>query len=203
MRTHVILRLPEDAPVTPRSVVAGRVIARSACDEGPLPISRKRLSQPRLSILVSVLFAGCISSGSPATGPSGSGSSFEDDDDDERETVLIEPKEQADIAYDVRPALFDTALIRAQDRTAAGALVEVLIKGYFPDGCSELNELNQEPARDGQTVSLTMRRPSDAICTQVVRPYRFFFTLDRRFELGRYVLSINGRPFSFEVSARR
>jgi hypothetical protein len=160
-------------------------------------------SLPLLAILLTVLFAGCINSSSPATEPSGSGSSFEDDDDGERETVLIAPKEQADVAYDVRPALFDTALIRVQDRTATGALVEVLIKGYFPDGCSELNELNQEPAHDGQTVSLTMRRPSEAICTQVVRPYRFFFTLDRRFELGRYLLSINGRPFVFEVSARR
>jgi len=161
------------------------------------------VSQPLLTILLSVLFAGCINSSSPATEPSGSGFLFEDDDDGERETVLIEPKDQADIAYDVRPALFDTALIRVQDRTAAGALVEVLIKGYFPDGCSELNELNQEPAHEGQTVSLTMRRPSEAICTQVVRPYRFFFTLDRRFELGRYVLAINGRPFGFEVITRR
>lgn len=152
-------------------------------------------------LLAAVVLAGCAQASMQSTDVSGPGTRPFEDDDGDRETVLIQPKSGADNAYDIRPALLDTALIRAQYHGAAGAIIEVLIKGTFPDGCSELNELDQEPGREGQLVSLTMRRPADAICTQVVRPYRFFFTLDRRFEPGEYVLTINGHAFDFRVEA--
>lgn len=151
------------------------------------------------AVVVSITLVGCMQTSSQRTGSSGSAADSFDDEDESRETVLIEPKEGVETAYDVRPAHIDTALIRAQDYDVTGAIVEVLVKGTFPDGCSELNELDQSPSRNGQDVTLTMRRPTEAICTQVVRPYRFFFTLDRRFTPGEYTLSINGRALGFSV----
>ena len=140
------------------------------------------------------------------TAPPGSGNAtpgvslFEDLDDDGRETVLIEPTEEGLGSFDVRPAVFDTAMIRVDsNRTDGTATVEVRLKGSFPDACFQLHDLDQRPTKGGQEIVLSMRRPTDAICVQVVRPYRFFFTLDRRFVPGRYALIVNEHPFSFEV----
>lgn len=127
---------------------------------------------------------------------------FLDDEDDQRETVLIEPSVRGQGSIDVSPATLDTALIRVDPQESGGAIIEVLVKGSFPDGCSELHELDQEPTLSGQKVSLTMRRPSEEMCTQVVRPYRFFFTLDRRFDPGTHQLAINEHAFSFAVTGK-
>jgi hypothetical protein len=126
---------------------------------------------------------------------------FEGGEDETRETVLIKPADGTESAFDFGPAPIDTVLIRADLKASRDAVIEVLVKGSFPDGCSELHRLEQKPSENGQQVSLVMRRPSEAICTQVVRPYRFFFVLDRRFTPGRHILSINGNeyPFSVEV----
>jgi hypothetical protein len=150
--------------------------------------------------IVLLLFVGaCAHSSSSSDADVGqSNVIFEDVDDDNRETVLIEPAD-AETDFTIRPAVFDTALIRVDDGDPNGAIIEVLVKGSFPDGCSELHALDQEPIRGGQRISLTMRRPSNAICTQAVRPYRFFFTLDRRLAAGSYQLIINEHTYSFEV----
>lgn len=146
--------------------------------------------------------AGCMHSSTTGEAGSENGSTFENLDDETRETVLISPAEAEAASFDVRPAVFDTALIRVVVPTGEAAIIEVALKGAFSDGCYELHELDQEPMRGGQRVSLRMRRPHDAICTQVMRPYRFFFTLDRRFDPGSYVLTMNDRTFPFHVTAR-
>lgn len=158
-----------------------------------------------LILLGGALLTGCThseratSDNMAATGPL-----FDDLDEDGRETVLIEPVDEEGLeAFDVRPAVFDTALIRVDPNRVDGAAnVEVLLKGSFPDACFQLHELDQRPSRSGQVIVLTMRRPTDAICAQVVRPYRFFFTLDRRITPGRYDLQINEESFAFEVDRR-
>lgn len=153
-----------------------------------------------LVFAVMLAAAGCrhVSSSAKADGSSDE-DPFSDLQDDNRETVLIEPGERTQ-AFTVSPAIFDTALVRVGARRGSAAIIEVLVKGSFPDGCTELNALDQEPSHEGQRVALTMRRPGNAICTQVVRPYRFFFTLDRRFGPGRYTLVINGKAFAFHVT---
>jgi len=78
-------------------------------------------------------------------------------------------------------------------------VVEALLKGSFPDGCSELHQLTQSKTTGGESATLTMRRPLSAVCTQVVRPYRFFFKLDARYPPGDYVLGVNNRSFAFTV----
>jgi hypothetical protein len=118
---------------------------------------------------------------------------------DERETVMIsQPDESAN--YQISPAAFDTVIVRAMaGRQSEPRVVEALLKGAFPDGCTELHRIEQEPTSNGESVDLTMRRPESVMCTQVVRPYRFFFELEQRFEPGDYVLVVNGASFPFEV----
>lgn len=125
---------------------------------------------------------------------------FSDFMDDERETVMITPAVDSAIAYEISPAAFDTVIVRPipvdDDQRH---WVEALLKGSFPEGCTELHRLTQTETADGQSVTLTMRRPQSAICTQVVRPYRFFFELERRFPPGSYTLVVNDRVFPFTV----
>jgi len=142
---------------------------------------------------------GCSRTARTQVGSAASPNAFDGGEDETRETVLIKPADGTEAAFDFGPAPIDTVLIRADMKDSRDAVIEVLVKGSFPDGCSELHRLEQKPSDNGQQVSLVMRRPSEAICTQVVRPYRFFFMLDRRFAPGRYVLSINSNGYPFSV----
>ena len=44
-----------------------------------------------------------------------------------------------------------------------------------------------------------MRRPKGAVCTQVVRPYRFYYTLAEPLPPGDYTLKLNGGVNPFTV----
>ncbi len=160
---------------------------------------RPRLATSSLGVLALLLLGmGCSHTARTQLGPAPP-ASFDDGDDGTRETLLIVPAEGTAATFDFGPAPIDTVLIRSDMKASRDAVIEVLVKGSFQDGCSELHELAQQPSASGQAVSLVMRRPSDAICTQVVRPYRFFFVLDRRFAPGSYVLSINSTEYPFSV----
>lgn len=154
---------------------------------------------PSLVFGLSFIATGCMHVSTSSKSTNSGNDPFEEKGDKTRETILIEPTEGTQ-SFEISPALFDTAMVKVDAKGGSPAIVDVLIKGSFPEGCFELNALDQEPMRSGQRVTLTMRRPAEAICTQVVRPYRFFFTLDRRFDPGRYTLEINDRSFAFEVT---
>ena len=125
---------------------------------------------------------------------------FADLVDDERETVMITTSDDSAGEYLMSPAVFDTVIVRSVPATEKEPrLVEALLKGSFPDGCTELHRLMQSKTAGGQSATLTMRRPLSAICTQVVRPYRFFFELDVRYPPGDYMLVVNDRSFAFTV----
>lgn len=118
-----------------------------------------------------------------------------------RETVLIRAPEADVSAYEVFPAAIDSVYVRVAEAESAGRRpVDVLVKGAFPDGCMELHALEQKVAPAGTAVDLQMRRPKAAICTQVVRPYRFYFALEGTYTAGAHRLSINGRTVPFTVN---
>jgi hypothetical protein len=154
-----------------------------------------------LPILSLIIGCGGSSNSTTTDAPSlSTTTSFEDLEDDERETVMIATADRSSGAFTINPAAFDTVIVRsvpAEENEAR--VVEALLKGSFPDGCTELHELEQTGSSDGQIATLTMRRPESAMCTQVVRPYRFFFRLDDRFSPGEYVLVMNDRSFEFKV----
>lgn len=114
---------------------------------------------------------------------------------DGRETIVITPAAEAS-SYIYFPAVFDTVHIRPAPvpiPPTAGIPVEVLIKGAFPDACSELNSVTQSRAGNLVDVDLEMRRPRGMLCASVVRPYRFYLTLDGLYPPGHYSLQINDR----------
>jgi hypothetical protein len=79
--------------------------------------------------------------------------------------------------------------------------VHVLARGYLPDGCTEIDEIEQ--ARSGQAfqVTITTVRPADALCTEAIVPFEEVIALDvLGLKAGTYTVDVNGATGSFELA---
>jgi hypothetical protein len=79
--------------------------------------------------------------------------------------------------------------------------VHVLARGYLPDGCTEIDEIEQ--ARSGQAfqVTITTVRPADALCTEALVPFEEVVALDvLGLQAGTYTVDVNGITDSFELA---
>ncbi|NNE46221.1 MAG: hypothetical protein HKN37_06140 [Rhodothermales bacterium] len=131
------------------------------------------------------------------------GHRFEGKAADGRETIVIRAPE-TEIEYVHFPAVHDTVHVRpavAESPDGAGTRVEVLIKGAFPDSCTELDSVEQERAAHILNVRLQMRRQRGVLCATVVRPYRFYLLLEGLYEPGHYSLKINDSSHPFVIRA--
>jgi hypothetical protein len=119
-----------------------------------------------------------------------------------RETLLITPP-SADEEFFYYPAYFSDVEVRSGPIEAGRRPVELLIRGALPDGCTELHHIGQE--RTGNLIGVTfeMRKPKGAVCTQVVRPYRFYYTFEQPLPPGDYTLTINDTVEPFTVQPAR
>lgn len=118
---------------------------------------------------------------------------------DDRETLEVVPPPAGE-EYFVYPAIISDVRLRPDEPGPDGTLaLDVRIHGSLPDACIQLHAVSEE--RRGQLidVSLDMRRPKGALCAQVVRPYRFYYTLATPLAPGSYVLSINGDQHPFQI----
>lgn len=156
-----------------------------------------------LAIIIMISIGACV--GSSETRRSAEeqfGHRVEGTSDDGRETHEINAPATGE-DYAIHPAVFDSIYIRPQHRIASeadGELVEVLVKGSFPDSCTELHAVDQERFGNIINVSLDMRRSRSALCASVVRPYRFYFMLEGRYGPGNYTLKINDLVKTFTIS---
>ncbi len=156
--------------------------------------------------LVLGLLAGCFGLRSARVEPPDRrfGHRYDEEAPDGRRTLSITPPDSA-LAYFYYPAPFDTVVVRpAPFQVGAQAQqveVEVLVKGAFPDACSELHAVRQERAANLILVALEMRKPQESICASVRRPYRFYLTLEGRYGVGHYTLKLNDRAVPFQVRA--
>jgi hypothetical protein len=158
-----------------------------------------------LLLLLSLSGIGCTNTRSSGPTPDEQfGHRFDGEAPDGRVTVTLTPADTAQ-AYFYFPAVVDTLIIRPAgftDGTEAVA-VEALVKGALPDACMELHRMQQERAGNLITVALEMRRPQGAICASVLRPYRFYLSLEGTYAPGPYTLRLNDRPWPFQVHAAR
>lgn len=79
--------------------------------------------------------------------------------------------------------------------------IHVVAKGYLPDGCTEIDRVEEK--RDGNifTVTITTKRPKDMMCTQVIVPYEKVVPLDvYGLKAGTYDVNVNTVTDSFELS---
>lgn len=114
---------------------------------------------------------------------------------------ITRPGEQE--RYFAAPAVVDNVTVRVEPLSAGspggGTRVEALVKGAFPDACSQLHSVEQTRSLRIVDVTLEMRRPQGQLCATVVRPYRFYLLLDGTYEPGAYTLFVNGEEYPFEV----
>lgn len=76
--------------------------------------------------------------------------------------------------------------------------VSAHVTGILGDGCSELNGVEQRREGNTVTVTITRKRPTDAICTQIAKLYDATIKLDGAFPAGSYLLKVNAveKPFT-------
>ena len=118
-----------------------------------------------------------------------------------RQTLLITPR-TADREYLAYPAYLDSVVVRVQPvelRAPEGALVEVLVKGVLPDLCYELDGIEQRRLGHHIRATLSMRRPRRANCGLARTFFRYYFTLEDRYEPGAYTLLLNDTAYPFVV----
>ncbi|NNE34990.1 MAG: hypothetical protein HKN13_07130 [Rhodothermales bacterium] len=120
---------------------------------------------------------------------------------DGRETQLItEPESGTEYFY--YPAVYDTVHIRPEPIAESDLhRVEVLIKGSFPDSCTDLHSIEQTRIEHLINMDLEMRRPKGVVCASVMRPYRFYVILDGDYEIGHYTLKLNKRANTFVIES--
>lgn len=79
--------------------------------------------------------------------------------------------------------------------------VSVVARGNLPDGCTSIGQVTTE--RDDKTfvVTLTTKRPLDAMCTEALVPYEQTLPLDvAGLPAGVYTVTVNGVSDTFELA---
>jgi len=79
--------------------------------------------------------------------------------------------------------------------------VNVVAKGYLPDGCTEIGDITK--SKDGNTfvINIETIRPADAMCTQAIVPYEEVIPLDvYGLKAGAYNVVVNSVSDSFELA---
>lgn len=159
-----------------------------------------------LALSAAVLLTGCVGSQRAQRPPDEQfGHRYGEESERGRRTIVITPADTAR-AYFYYPALFDTVHVRpAPFRQGIEAEiqrlpVEVLVKGAFPDSCTELDDLEQHRTGNIIEARLRIRRPQGAICAAVMRPYRFYFMLTGEYGPGHYTLKLNEIYVPFQVT---
>lgn len=79
--------------------------------------------------------------------------------------------------------------------------VQVVAKGYVPDGCTKVSEITQEQVNDTFSVTVMTSRPAHAVCTQAIESFEVTIPLEvSGLKAGRYVVDVNGVTGSFELA---
>lgn len=79
--------------------------------------------------------------------------------------------------------------------------VNVIARGYLPDGCTELDTITQERLENSFEIIITTARPAGAVCTEQAVPWEKTFTLDvYGLPAGAYTVDVNGVTGSFELA---
>ncbi|NNF03091.1 MAG: hypothetical protein HKN17_01385 [Rhodothermales bacterium] len=161
---------------------------------------------PVIVVSIAASLSGCLGTSREVVDPEARfGHRVEDGEDASRQTIAITPPDTTR-TYRFFAATYDEVNIRPAplepESASTGTAVELLIKGAFPDACSELHDVQQQRSGNLIDITLTMRRQRGAVCASVLRPYRFYLTLEGRYAPGSYRIELNDGVHTFQVRAR-
>lgn len=121
-------------------------------------------------------------------------------------TYTVDVEEQsATFSLDVDnvpPPQEGTAPVESVEVNVEGEEAVVEIAGNLPDGCTEINALNQryDPKAKTFFIDLTTLRPADLECTQALVPYEESVMLDLTgLEEGAYTVNVNDVTNTFTL----
>ncbi len=78
--------------------------------------------------------------------------------------------------------------------------IQVIAKGYLPDGCTEIDEIKNESKENVFNINISTKRPKDALCTQATKNFTETIPLEvRGLKAGNYTVNVNGVTESFEL----
>jgi len=161
----------------------------------------RHASRNTLIVLIAVAFSGCLAL-APLEKEDEFGHRVDGTTDDGRQTIMISAPDES-VEYRFFDATYESVTIRPAAVTLSnqltGVAVEVLVKGSFPDSCSELHDVVQQRAGNLILATLTMRRPQGAVCASVMRPYRYYLDLEGNYVPGSYSLKLNESSHPFMV----
>lgn len=154
---------------------------------------------------LAVVLGGCVSFSRDQVAPEDQfGHRVDGVSDDGRTTITINPPDES-VTYRFFPASYESVAVRpatmTPDKAATGVPVEILVKGAFPDACTELHDVSQQRQQEGRFLDITlqMRRPQGSVCAAVLRPYRFYLMLEGLYPPGAYTITLNGGATPFEI----
>lgn len=79
--------------------------------------------------------------------------------------------------------------------------INVVAEGYLPDGCTEVDEINTEKVGNNFNITITTKRPKDAVCTQAIESFEETIPLEvQGLSAGNYTVNVNGVTGSFELA---
>lgn len=140
-----------------------------------------------LMIITSLILSGCTQAPESAT------DSVTDSDSQDNES------ESRDGDY-----IYGTAVVESTEILVLESFpvqIHVVAKGYLPDGCTEIDRVEEERNGNTFTVTITTKRPKDMMCTQAIVAYEKVVPLDvYGLKKGMYDVNVNTVADSFELS---
>ena len=78
--------------------------------------------------------------------------------------------------------------------------INVVANGYFPDGCTKIDQTLKNMEGNTFFITITTKRPADAMCTMAIVPFNEVISLDvYGLEAGEYEVNVNGIMDSFTL----
>lgn len=79
--------------------------------------------------------------------------------------------------------------------------IQVIAEGYLPDGCTEIDGTKVEREGNVFNISISTKRPKDAVCTQAIENFTKIIPLEvQGLKAGNYTVNVNGVTGSFELA---
>jgi hypothetical protein len=80
--------------------------------------------------------------------------------------------------------------------------VSAIVRGYLPDACTEIGQINSGQAEDTFKITIATIRPKDMACADVITAYEEVVPLDvLGLPAGVYAVNANGVTATFELQA--
>lgn len=99
--------------------------------------------------------------------------------------------------------IYGTAKVESVQIVTLGSFpvqIQVIAKGYLPDGCTEIDEIKKESEGNVFNISISTKRPKDAFCTQAIKSFTETIPLEvQGLKAGSYTVNVNGVSGSFEL----